>query len=707
MKRIMIVCSALLAAALANGCTGITSARSTDPVASLNSPSSPGAPAVPAAAPTGPGTIWFVRNDGGSRYDASYNPRGQCNGKSDAPYPGSGVNQPCAFNDVRYLWANGSAAGSWVLAGGDTAFIRGGPWRLGDINSSDNLFNGYSNNGSDNLHHFNPTIPAGGPTQHTRILGENYANCGTSYTQLFAGFALRWAFNLQDTSYVDVQCIELTDHNNCITVGGPAYPSQCSSSVPVTDAGGNGFIIDANSHDILLQDSNVHGLPAAAMYGPFGANITLTRVRFAFNGFAGWDMDNGAGIPGDENGANASVTANYLTMEWNGCNEEYPIVDSIPAESCYSQSSGGFGDAYSGQDTGVSSLYCDHCIFRYNTKDCFTGPHMVVGSVTVLNSLAHSNMGQCWKWNSGLNGTVLFQNNLTVSDCDRLSAPISGAPSNYNQYLIDFCRADGAAMSFIWPVNGSVELDNNTFVMASQNVSMDFGCHDQVSSISSIANGGSGYLVNDVVSIRGDFYGGKATVTSVGSGGVITGLSLTNGGTYFADFANPIPLIGGSGSGATINITYSKLSCNGGPRILRNNIFLGYTNPNNPSWNHGPLGLFCYTACEGSTGNTHDNYWTTRTNNIYYGFGTNSCGAGGSGESSACGACSYPGELCADPLFMGEPSQTWTNNAQLDPFNFSLSPGSPAKYTGVVIPGLTTDYYGNPWHIQPSEGAVE
>ena len=654
-------------------------------------------------------TTYYVRNDGGTRYSANQ-PTNRCNGQTDAADTGSGTNQPCAFGDIRYLWADGTAAGSWALAGGDTVIIRGGPWRLGDINSSDNVFNGYTNNGSDSLHHYNKTIPAGTMGNPTLILGENYANC-TTKTQLFAGFALRWAWNMQATSFVNFECIELTDHNNCILVGSPVNPSGCSTSNPVSDAGGNGVIFDANSHDLLLQDLNIHGLPSSGIFGPFGANITLTRVRSAFNGSAGWNMDNGTGIPGDENGASASIAASYLTMEWNGCNEEYPIVDAIPAESCYDTNSSGFGDAYSGQDAGMTSMSCDHCIFRYNVKDCFTGPHLYVsGAVTITNSLAHSNMGQCWKWNSGLNGTVLFQNNLTVSDCDRLSAPISGAPSNYNQYLSVFCRADGTAVSIVWPVNGSLEFDNNTFVMASTNVSMDFSCLDQVSAINSIASAGTLYQVNDVLSIRGDFYGGTATVTSVGSGGVITGLSLTNGGTYFADFVNPIPLIGGSGSGATINITYSKLSCNGGPRILRNNIFLGYTNPNNPGYNSSNIGLFCYTACTGNTGTTHDSYWTTRSNNVFFGYPASSCGAGGANEGSACGTCSFTNEVCSDPLFTNEPSQTWTSNSQLDPsggFNFSLTSGSPAKYAGVAIGGLTNDYNGLPYHSPPSDGALE
>jgi hypothetical protein len=51
-------------------------------------------------------TNYYVRVDGGTRYsDANIN--GQCNGMANAAYPGSGVNQACAFNDVRLLYVKG------------------------------------------------------------------------------------------------------------------------------------------------------------------------------------------------------------------------------------------------------------------------------------------------------------------------------------------------------------------------------------------------------------------------------------------------------------------------------------------------------------------------------------------------------------------------------------------------------------------------
>ena len=45
---------------------------------------------------------WYVRADGGTRASKAF-PEGQCDGRSDAAYPGKGANRHCAFNDARWL----------------------------------------------------------------------------------------------------------------------------------------------------------------------------------------------------------------------------------------------------------------------------------------------------------------------------------------------------------------------------------------------------------------------------------------------------------------------------------------------------------------------------------------------------------------------------------------------------------------------------
>lgn len=696
MTRVMIVCSAIVLATLLNGCTGVTSARTSG--AAINTTSASPSAGSPAIAPA-PGTTWYIRNDGGSRYDATNNPSGQCNGKADAAYPGSGANRACAYNDVRYLWSNGSAAGSWAISGGDTVIIRGGPWRIGPIDSSGHAFNGYNGVGGGGPYKdFNLPIPAGTSGQHTRILGENYANC-TTKTQLHGGFAVDEVLNLTGAQFVDVQCLELTDYAQCThAISGADLP--CSSSAPLDDYAGSGINTDANTHDVLLQDLDIHGLSGNGLFGPIGGLITITRVRVAFNTFAGWNFDDGNDT---DNAVGSTINASYVTMEWNGCMEEYPIVDAIPALYCYDTNSGGFGDSWSGQDAQLS-MTCDHCISRYNTKDGYIGPHVRFSSNTITNSYFYDNMGQQLKFGTTNNGVTKIQNTLILGNCHRMGRAIAGAPATFNLHLTGFCRASDT-FQMIWPTSGSVELDNDVFVAASVNSTSSFSC-TETETTAAISTAGSGYQVNDVLTMVHTFvYGLQVTVTSVGGGGAITGIALTNGGQALFPVAAFGPfhstrVFGGHGTGASLTVPTSAGSGNtcggsGAARVMRNVIWLGYTDTDNAGYNGSTIGLFCYTACNNSAGTTTSAQWTNRTNNIFFGF------------KAGTDACSFAGEFCTDPLLVNEPSQTWISETQLDNFNPNLSSGSPAIGAGIQIQGLIRDYAGNPWRNPPSIGAFE
>src|SRR5258705_669046 len=82
---------------------------------------------VPAATTAAsPGTTWYIRPDGGSRFSANQS-QGQCDGKADTAYPGIGTNQHCAFNDYRFLWDDRSYGNhGWAIAGGRTVINRRG-----------------------------------------------------------------------------------------------------------------------------------------------------------------------------------------------------------------------------------------------------------------------------------------------------------------------------------------------------------------------------------------------------------------------------------------------------------------------------------------------------------------------------------------------------------------------------------------------------
>jgi hypothetical protein len=566
----------------------------------------------PPLTPTGPGTTWFIRPDGGTRYSANQT-AGQCDGQADVAYSGSGTNQHCAFNDYRYLYDDGSWQNSaWVIAGGDTVIIRGGAWRVGvnqGVNPSDVWCAGTGNP----YNCTNPTIPSGTATQPTRILGENYGSCTQSnMTQLFGGFGVFATLNLSGAQYVTVQCIELTRHSQCIRYGNPIYPSSCNSSYPIDDFATNGIVTNTGTHDVTLQDMWIHGFISRGIIGPIGGTVNATRVDIAYNGGAGWDFDDGNATPN----VNGAINLSQVTVEWNGCNQAYPGTGAI---SCYSQSTGGYGDGIGTPAGTCLSANVDHSTFRYNTQDGYDMLHNDTGScsMTITNSTSYGNNGSQFKWGPN-DSPLVFENNTAVANCTRLSAPFPGQPATYNANLSDFCRAsDAIAMGF--RDGGSLTMTNNTIVTYAP-TTFDISCW----------------------------------------------------GTY------PDP----QGVG----------TCNNSTFLFENNIVVGYDNPStyNLGGQAGGPGNFYFSAPIGTF---------TRNNNLYFGMRATNfpCPTG------------VPSEMCADPLFVNEPTGRAGNfvESELDNFNFSITPGSPAVGAGIYIPSLTLDYSGATRPNPPSLGALE
>jgi hypothetical protein len=420
---------------------------------------------------------WYVRHDGGTRYSAKEH-TGQCDGKSDAPYR-KGVNQHCAFNDYRYLWDDQTYNNdAWVIAGGDTVIIRGGPWRVG-WDAATGKGAGYTwclGGGTSSCS--NPVIPSGTPAQHTRILGENYATCshdGTTdrskLTQIFGGFGLWTPLNLKGAQYVDIECLEVTRHSQCVFFGDPPNPAPCNRSTPVDDYDSDGVITDVHTHDLLLQDMWIHGHLGRGIKGPIGGVVTCTRCDIAYNGAAGWDFDDGNATPS----VNGVWNFNYSTIEWNGCNQAYPGPGAI---SCYGQSNGGYGDGV-GTPMGMClAANIDHSNFSYNTQDGLDLGHGDKGTncpLKITNSIAYGNGGGTFKWGANENPAV-FTNNIAIGNCRRMSEPIPGQPSTYNAHLADFCRAEDA-LPFDFRQGGTVLFANNTIVTYAP-TTFDIDCWD-------------------------------------------------------------------------------------------------------------------------------------------------------------------------------------------------------------------------------------
>ncbi|MBB5339848.1 hypothetical protein [Tunturiibacter gelidoferens] len=422
------------------------------------------------------GETWYIRHDGGTRSSKEHS--GQCDGKTDAPYR-KGSGQHCAFSDYRYLWDDQTYNNdAWVIAGGDTVIIHDGPWRVG-WDAATGKGAGYTwclGGGTSGCS--NPPIPSGTAAHHTRILGENYANCGTpeatdrsKLTQIFGGFGVWTPLNLQGAQYVDIECIEVARHSQCVFFGDPPVPAPCNRGGPKDDYDSDGVVTDVHTHDLLLQDMWIHGHVGRGVKGPIGGLVTCTRCDIAYNGGAGWDFDDGNGTPS----VHATWNFNYSTIEWNGCNQAYPGPGAI---SCYGQSNGGYGDGV-GTPMGMClATNIDHSKFIYNTQDGLDLGHGDKGTdcpLTITNSIAYGNGGGSFKWGGNENPAV-FTNNIAIGNCVRMSEPIPGQPSTFNAHLADFCRAEDA-LPFDFRQGGTVLFANNTIVSYAP-TTFDIDCWD-------------------------------------------------------------------------------------------------------------------------------------------------------------------------------------------------------------------------------------
>ncbi len=426
-------------------------------------------------------TTWYVNATGGTRYSVNMT-SGQCNGQSPAPYPGSGVNQNCAFADIRYLWADGTYGNwEWVGAGGDTYLIdcptdcRVG--YSGPNDSSSDYFLGRPGNASGS----GAPVPLSGIAgAHTRILGANYANCTSESAKAHVngGYGVSSVFNLVGASYVDLSCFDITDHSSC---GRQGQVNSCSTSYPLSDYAGSGIKTNNTTTNVAITDIRVHGLAVNGMVGATGTGVSLLRVALVGNASSGWNMDDGSGTTGT-----GTLSMNYFSVLWNGCAEEYPIVDALPYQDCTDDNNAGYGDGIGTATTTSSPAWIvnvNNSTAAYNTQDGFDLLHLRGGgsTLTITNSLAYGNMGQQLK----VGAASTARNNLLVGNCNALRQAIPGTPSGYNSRLSDFCRAADTAV--VIDVQDSLQTTYQFNTLYSANATgVEIECNGTCTSLSTI-----------------------------------------------------------------------------------------------------------------------------------------------------------------------------------------------------------------------------
>jgi uncharacterized membrane protein YgcG len=100
--------------------------------------------------------------------------------------------------------------------------------------------------------------------------------------------------------------------------------------------------------------------------------------------------------------------------------------------------------------------------------------HVLYNNLSIKDSQFYGNMGQQVKWSQYDNANVVFENNFVVTNCKRLSAPMPGAPTNYNKFLTGWCRAsDGIALA---TGNNATTLVANNTVIGYASTTFDMSC---------------------------------------------------------------------------------------------------------------------------------------------------------------------------------------------------------------------------------------
>ena len=421
------------------------------------------------------GSTWYVRPDGGSRYSERVK-EGQCDGTTDAAYPGKGTNQHCAFRDVRYFWqdaaytiGNAFPGWGWVGSGGDTYLIRGSiadkvsyrvGWNGPSPSCADNLCFGIA---GDPYGSGAPPPPSGTEGHPTRILGENYASCHvpSARTQLHGGFGTFAILNMTQSSHVEIACLDLTDFSSC---GRSGQKNGCNSNVgTLSDYATNGVQWSNKATYDTMTDVSIHGMASAGMIGPTGTGTVFRYLDLVGNASSGWNADSNNGTSGT-----GSLLVEHFNISWNGCAEQYPMVSKLPFGDCTDDNVGGYGDGFGtatvASKPGWQVVFDTGTVFN-NTQDGLDALHIEGpgSSMTVTHTLVYGNMGQQIKI-GGSTGKVT--DNRIVANCNALRQDIPGTPPGYNKHLSDFCRAADSGIAIEVNNLSPLRFERNTLYSA-------------------------------------------------------------------------------------------------------------------------------------------------------------------------------------------------------------------------------------------------
>lgn len=381
-----------------------------------------------ATQPVSSGAVYYVRPDGGSGE--------QCTGLVDAPYPGSGSSQACAWDHPFRALPPGGAP---RISGGDTLIVAAGAYRMG--------FGASGAEGCDAAASYDchmPPIPSGpGPEHPTRILGAGWDSGCSDPPELWGSGRPWFIVNLTDASNIELSCFEITDHSSCVE--SHSGDLACERDTPPYGDWAPYGLFAEDSANVQLRDLDIHGLAAGGVHAGRLTDWTVENVRIAGNGTVGWDGD-----LWDDNGDSNSGTLvfRHWIVEWNGCGETYPGGEPI---GCWGQEAGGYGDGVGTGETGGDWIIEDSA-FLHNTSDGLDLLyHTLGGSITLNRVRAEGNAGNQVK----VTGQTQITNSVLVGNC----AFFKNQPF---AYWVDHCRALGNTLEIVFTGGEQVSILNST-----------------------------------------------------------------------------------------------------------------------------------------------------------------------------------------------------------------------------------------------------
>jgi hypothetical protein len=275
-----------------------------------------------------------------------------------------------------------------------------------------------------------PPIPSGpDQTRPTQVFGAGHVGCVTR-PQLWGTERALMVLNLAGSSNVEVACLEITDHSDCVDFHSGTIRCKRDSH-PFGPWAANGLIA-SDSHNVRLVDLDIHGLASGGVRAGRIADWNVVNVRIAANGWVGWDGD--IDIEGAGSSNSGTLRFSRWVVEWNGCGETWPARQPT---GCWGQTAGGYGDGVGTATTGGHWIIEDS-VFRHNTSDGLDLLYLTGGQLTLDRVHAEGNAGNQIK----ARGPTTIRNAVVAGHCSFFR----GKPFTHN---VDDCRAMGDAVALV------------------------------------------------------------------------------------------------------------------------------------------------------------------------------------------------------------------------------------------------------------------